>query len=209
MQWSVINEGINAIIIDGFYTNEQLKEIHQELSWLNKPSIMMPPEKLSSAKVEETYQTSKRGIFLEEVFNNWRHSALISHLINNLNKEEVVTKLLEINPFYNFLYRCNKKTHLVSYYENSDYYKPHIDDALFTILNYFHSEPRKYSGGEIILKSSNSSKEATIDPMNNRVIIIPSYIVHSVNEINFSGISGEGRYCCAQFLNFVDERTTK
>ena len=72
MEFNYIGDGIDAIVIDGLYTKEQLSEIMLELKWLTKPSIMLPPEKLSSATTSTgQLLTSKKGVFLESVFANW------------------------------------------------------------------------------------------------------------------------------------------
>jgi len=42
---------------------------------------MQDETKLSAAQVDGVIQTSKRGVFLEEVFVNRKHTALIYNLI--------------------------------------------------------------------------------------------------------------------------------
>lgn len=209
MEFNYIAEGIDAVVIDDFYSTEQMVDIWKELTWLTKPSIMQDQSTLSSAQLEGVIQTSKRGIFLEEAFVNWKHSALISNLIYNMSEKEFQDKIFELNPLYKILYGCNFRTHLLSYYENSDYYKPHTDSAVFTILSYFTKEPKNFSGGEIILTSTNGERHATVEVKNNRVVIIASCTKHSVNPIisNMTNtLSGNGRYCCSAFLSVKDER---
>jgi hypothetical protein len=209
MDFTYIADGIDAVVIDNFYTEEQLKEIHTELGWLTKKSIMTNETKLSAAEVDGVIQTSKSGIFLEEVFKNWRHSALVSNLMYNMDGDTFRNKLLEFNTLYKTLFHCNARTHLLSYYENADYYKPHTDVAFFTILNYFNKEPKQFSGGEIVLKSCNSKKEATVEIRDNRVIIIASCTLHEVKPISSdmeNTLSGNGRYCNSAFLTIVDQR---
>ncbi len=207
MQFNYIQDGIDALVVDGFYSEDQLKEINIELQWLTKSSILTDESKLASAVVDGQVQTSKTGVFLEDVFKNWRHSALISHLMKNIGSEPFVSKLLEINPLYKTLLYCNSRSHLLSYYENSDYYKPHTDMAVYTILSYFTKEPKQFTGGEIVLKSNNSTKEATIEVTNNRVVIIASCTLHEVKPIVSSmnnTLSGNGRYCNSAFLTVSD-----
>jgi hypothetical protein len=168
---------------------------------------MTDETKLASAVDNGIIQTSKNGIFLENVFNNWRHSALISYLIFNTNEEQFKNKMLGFNPLFRTMFHCNSRSHLLSYYENSDYYKPHTDIAVFTILNYFTKEPKQFSGGEIVLKSYESNKEATIEIMDNRTVIITSCTTHEVKPIVSSmqnTLSGNGRYCNSAFLNIMD-----
>jgi len=206
MEFNFIEDGIDAVVIDNFYTEQQLKEIMIELKWLTKPSIMVSEENLSSARNETSneFLTSKKGIFLEEVFVNWRHSALIKYPMDNFTKDNVKNKLLEFNSLFKLFYNVDSRSHLLSYYENSDFYKPHTDTTVFTVLNYFFNEPRKFTGGELKLYGFNNKKEADIELRNNRVVIIAGNTFHEVKEIKSNldnSFSGDGRYCNAIFLN--------
>ena len=122
---------------------------------------------------------------------------------------ELKDKLLGYNTMFKSLFDCNTRCHLVSYYENSQYYKPHKDAFYFTILNYFFVEPKQFDGGELVVYSCNSTKEATIEPKHNRTVIIQSSTLHQANEIKSKldqKLSGQGRYCNAIFLSITDPR---
>ena len=137
MEFTYIADGIDAIVIDNFYTEEQLKEIMLELKWLTKKSIMKDETNLKAAETETgEILTSKNGIFLEEVFKNYKHSALIYHGLTQTKSELFRNSLLSYNTMFKSLFECNARCHLISYYENSQYYKPHKDGFFFTILNY-------------------------------------------------------------------------
>lgn len=211
MEFTFIEDGIDAVVIDNFYSDSQLEDINKELCWMTKPSIMTGPENLATATDEKGGMlSSKKGIFLEEVFKNWRHSSLISYPWENLNKKEVVENILSFNGLYKSLYRCNSRSHLLSYYENSDYYKPHFDVSFFTFLSYFHKEPKCFDGGEIRLSSYDNSKFATVEIKNNRVVLISSSTLHEVLPIKSKNnttntLSGNGRYCCSVFLTISDQ----
>lgn len=209
MEFNFIEDGIDAVVIDNFYTEDQLKEIMIELSWLTKQSVMTNETQLKAAQKDGEILTSKNGIFLEEVFKNWEHSALISHGMTQTNSSEFKDKLLQFNTMFKSLFDCNSRCHLVSYYENSQYYKPHKDAFFFTILNYFFIEPKQFDGGELVVYSCNSTKEATIEPKNNRAVVILSSTMHQAKEIKSSvdkKLSGTGRYCNAIFLSITDPR---
>jgi hypothetical protein len=210
MEFNYIADGIDAVVIDNFYTEEQLKEIMIELKWLTRPSVLVDETKLVSAQNNGgEVLTSKNGVFLEDVFVNWKHSALISHSMTQTSNKEFVDGLFNCNTLFKSLISCNSRSHLLSYYENSNYYKPHKDGFFFTILNYFNTEPKQFDGGEITLYSCNSVKIATVEPKNNRSIVIASSTLHEVKEIKSSlnnSFSGHGRYCNAIFLTYVDPR---
>lgn len=208
MVFSYISEGIDAVIIDEFYSEDQLKEIMLELKWLTKPSIMSNDKGIGAARDLNTNEllTSKNGIFLEDVFKDWKHSAIISHTMRNTQETEFINKLISYNPLFKSIAQCDSRCHLISYYENSDYYKQHVDSFFFTFLSYFNTEPKQFEGGEIILSSCNSNKTASVEPRNNRIIIIASATPHEVNEIKSklnNTLSGNGRYCVASFLSVM------
>jgi hypothetical protein len=211
MEFSYIADGIDAVVIDNFYTEEQLKEIMLELKWLTKSSVMLDETKLKAAEVNGEILTTKTGVFLESVFLNWKHSALISHGMTQISSQGFKDKLLEYNTMFKSLFQCNSRSHLVSYYENSQYYKPHRDGFFFTVLNYFFIEPKQFEGGELVVYSCNSKKEATIEPKHNRTVVILSSTLHEAKEIksNFDQkLTGNGRYCNAIFLSVTDPENT-
>jgi len=209
MEFTYIADGIDAVVIDNFYTEEQLKEIMIELKWLTKNSILKDERHLESAELSGKLQTHKHGIFLETVFANWEHSALISHGMTQLKTEEVHKNILGFNALFKTLYHCDARNHLLSYYENSGYYKSHKDHSFFTILNWFNIEPKQFEGGDMILTSFDGTKHANIEYRNNRVLILAGCTPHEVTEIKSkleNKFSGSGRYCNAAFLGLRAER---
>ncbi len=208
MEFTFLNE-FDAVVIDNFYTEDQLKELNLELEFLTKPSIMTNNHDSLKSAIDEDgkYRASKNGVWVDGVFREWKHSSLISCLIKNTNSEEVKSTLLKNNSLYRILYHCDRRNHLLSYYENSDFYKSHTDQAVFTILNYFCKEPKSFKGGNIKLYSLDNSKKVDVEVRNNRVVIIPSCVIHEVEEIVMQSkeLTGNGRYCCAAFLTISDE----
>ncbi len=208
-QISFIDNGIDAIIIDDFYTEEQLHEIETELKFLTTPSLMFEDrdELEAAVDLEGKFITNKAGVWVDKVYADWRSSHMIRHLINNLNDESLKHAAISHNSLYKLLWYCDKRGHLLSYYENTGYYSKHTDGAVFTVLSYFHKEPKLFSGGDITLHSVDNSKKATIETKNGRVIIIPSCVTHEVSAVNITTkkFSGDGRYCFSAFLNISDQ----
>jgi len=204
MEINYIGDGIDAVVIDNFYSEEQLKEIMFELKWLTKKSVLVGADKTAVAENEHGALANKTGIFLEKVFINASHSALITHPMTNLLKPEVRNKIESFNSLYRILYSCNTRTHLLSYYEEDGYYQPHWDSSVFTMLNWFNTEPKNFAGGNNILFSSNSDKQAEVEFRNNRVVIIPGCCFHEVKPIAMNSkepqYSGNGRYCNSMFM---------
>ena len=209
MKFTYVDNGIDAVIVDDFYTKNQLMDIHKELKLLTNSKIFLDETRLDTATHNGKLIASKHGIFLEQFFKDWRKSHLITHGITQTTSNEFRKGLYKCNTMYISLFLCNVRSHLLSYYENSDYYDTHTDSFFFTILNYFNVEPKQFSGGEVILMSCNSNKKSTIEPINNRIIVIPSCTPHKVKKIKFSSsnaFSGNGRYCNAMFLTHLDPK---
>ena len=209
MDIQFIDEGIDAIVVDNFYTEEQLKENWDEIKFLTNPNIMFEDKDELEAAVdlEGNFITNKAGVWADKVYTNWRSSSLIRNVIQNLNDEKLKSALLQHNPLHKILWYCDKRGHLLSYYENTGYYSKHTDGGVYTVLSYFHKEPKLFTGGDIILHSYDSSKKASVQTKNNRVVIIPSCVVHEVTPINITTkkFSGDGRYCLSAFLNISDK----
>ena len=93
----------------------QLKEIMTELKWLTKESVLVGEKQLDTAENEYGALASKSGVFLESVFNNWRHSALISSSVHQMNSKEFHNGLMSHNELYKTLFYCNHRSHLLSY----------------------------------------------------------------------------------------------
>ena len=68
MEFQYIADGIDAVVIDNFYTEEQLKQIMLELKWLTRPQILLKEDAINSAENEYGSAAKKSGIFLENVF---------------------------------------------------------------------------------------------------------------------------------------------
>jgi len=207
--FNYLDDGINAVIIDNFYTEFQLNEIMKELLWITKPSILLTQENLGAATSNLTgeYQANKQGVWLEDVFVNWRHSALMRYCFENFQDDFIKNKLLSYNPLMKLMYSCNRRSHLLSYYENAGFYKPHIDSSVFTLLNYFNTEPKKYEGGDLNLYSFDDRLKRSVSCKTNRVVIITGNTKHEVTDIiaKEKDIFTNGRYCNAVFLNIISD----
>ncbi len=208
MEITFIDDGIDAVVIDNFYTKDQLQEISNELKFLTNSNIMFEDrdELEAAVDLEGKFITNKAGVWVDKVYSDWKLSHLIRNIINNLNNDDMKQKMIQHNSLYKILWYCDKRGHLLSYYENTGYYSKHRDGAVFTVLSYFHDDPKKFTGGDVTLHSVDGAKKATIETKNNRVIIIPSCVMHEVSAVNITTkkFSGEGRYCFSAFLNISD-----
>lgn len=200
MQFNYIAHGIDAIVIDDFYSPSQLTDIFKELGELtNEKTMVADKDKLEAAvDIDGNFVTTKYGAWVNDVT-----CSFVKYPMENFTKQEVFDKIVGFNSMYRILFHMNRRSHLVSYYENAGYYSKHVDASAFTILSYFHKEPKQFKGGDIILHSSNFDKKVTIETRNNRVVILPSCTVHEVTPIEMTSkiLDGTGRYCCSIFAS--------
>ena len=196
----------NYLVIDDFLKNDELKNVWLELDFLTNKSIMLPPEKYNSARDKLTNVILKKNnvIFLDDIYQNRETSNILTNF-RKLYSKEVVDIIEDLpNEFKYFKFVGHDRT-FISYYEDSDYYKPHVDQAVLTCLYWCNKSPKSFEGGNLTI----GDEQTQIEYKNNRLIIFPSYNIHSVDAIKMGKenvpFSGLGRYTITKFL-FVNPK---
>lgn len=198
MQFTYIADGIDAVVIDDFYSDSELDVLFKRLEHLT-PTMLADKDKLEAAvDLDGNFITTKYGIWVNDI-----EDPFVQIPFQKFCSKEIVDKFISYNSLYRMLFYMNRRSTLISYYENAGYYSKHVDSSVFTILNYFHKDPKQFNGGEIILHSHDMSKKVTVEPRNNRVIVIPSCTLHEVNQVSMTSkqLDGTGRYCCSIFAS--------
>jgi hypothetical protein len=194
--------GPSIAIIEDFYDERELGLIWKELDYLNSKGRYLNPEKTGAARDPKgNIVKSNKGLFLDEYYSNRNFSNIL-----NINRKiwQGTEKFENENLNFRYLNSCTSDATLVSYYENNDYYKKHKDTSVYTVLSYFHKEPKKFSGGNLKLLDY----DIDIKVKNNMIIYIPSILWHEVTPIVMEQEflnKGYGRYCMAQFLFIGNE----
>jgi Rps23 Pro-64 3,4-dihydroxylase Tpa1-like proline 4-hydroxylase len=185
------------------YNESELKLIWQELDFLNYPEKLKIPEKTGTAFNEENIPLkSNKGLFLDTIYPEREISNILT-----LNSKSFDSKIVDAFSELSFGYQSIKQTNddstLISYYENADYYKPHEDIAMYTAVTWFFKEPKAFIGGDFYFSDYN----VKIEVQNNMMILFPSFVKHSVDEITLKdkSLSGYGRYAMTQFLYITNE----
>ena len=202
-----LESGIPVKIIDNFYTDDELKLIWEELDFFTYSDKLQPPEGTATAQNPDgTSRKQNRSLFLDTVWSNQRNLSNILKVNRKIFENEMA--LIKDSPswfFKNLL--CDRDTTLISYYENTDHYKPHRDAVNVTVLTWFFKEPKRFSGGDLILYSADENSERrVIEVCNNRVVIFPGSTLHEVSKISIDPMYQNqklGRYCMSQFLSFT------
>jgi Rps23 Pro-64 3,4-dihydroxylase Tpa1-like proline 4-hydroxylase len=201
MDFTFVADGINAVVIDNFYTSDEEALV---LSDCMSVLPQMMDESHTSGALDSNGSVIKKnhGAFIKST-----GSALESLSKNKIFSIEVRDRMLIANSLYKILFGLNRVETLLSYYSDGDYYNNHIDDSIFTAVVYLYKQPKKFSGGEIVLQSYIQGTAATIDCLHNRAIIFPSVTPHSVKPIKLLNDSGsDGRFCISHFINYEDVR---
>ena len=82
---------------------------------------------------------------------------------------------------------------------HQDYMRSVFGDRLLGCLYYFHSQPKKFAGGEFVLYQD--GQKFTIEPESGSLIIFPAHLEHEVQEISVPSTRFEdGRFVLAGFL---------
>ena len=197
------HKDIPAVVVDDWYTSEELNLIWKQLNFFTQKNMMERAEVSGSvARKPETNEAKGRNarIWLDNYFTqegsmfNIISNSLTSKLTHDFNN--LVSSCSE--QFTNFV-TTNTNTNFVSYYENNDEYDYHFDTSMFSMLIWLYKIPKKFKGGEFSFKKENRK----IELKNNRMILFPSYLEHKVTKLNMKN-SGDnnGRYTITHFFNY-------
>ena len=197
------HKDIPAVVVDDWYTSEELNLIWKQLNFFTQKNMMERAEVSGAvARKPETNEAKGRNarIWLDNYFTqegsmfNIISNSLASKLPHDFNN--LVLSCSE--QFTNFG-TTNTNTNFVSYYENNDEYDYHFDTSMFSMLIWLYKTPKKFKGGEFSFKKENRK----IELKNNRMILFPSYLEHKVTKLNMKN-SGDnnGRYTITHFFNY-------
>ena len=204
--------GFPYIIIDNFYSKEEEDLVWDEIKFLSGNNKLFASETtggaIESGSSGNLQLKKNKGIFLHECYN----SQSISNILEFNKKFRDITythdhwyfEPLCSNEYKGKVRTCNigKDGALLSYYENSDYYKTHLDVGYVTTLIWIYREPKKFEGGELFFPKFNK----TIELKNNRVIIFPSVAAHEVKGVKMNEEDmnkGLGRYVITNFTRDI------
>ena len=187
-------------IKDNFFSDEDESLIWNGLDKIHELDLFLPPEKTGGAFIDDDQLLKKNdGYFLipEHI-----PDTKIKCLYDTLYKvfQGTTYEYAATNVWTQSILNTTRTSFLVSYYEDGDYYNPHKDTSMFTVLIWFYKEPKKFSGGNLFLHDL----EHEVEVKNNRLIIIPGRALHSVSPVLLSEENQNqrnGRYCLSLFLN--------
>ena len=187
------------IIGTNFFSLDELQDIWEELKFLSKPDKLFLPGVHHGAGGPNGL-TGSRALCLEEAYRIPEISNILQIYKTTLN-DEVILSVSNQWPSYLRLGFIDEVITKVRYYYNGDKYGPHTDFRQdFLLFTYFHTEPKKFTGGEIYFPEY----DYIFNCNNNSLIIFPGYIQHEVKEVSINNDdywNCNGRYCISQFLS--------
>lgn len=189
--------------IENMYSEEELKLIWQELEFLNQLDKLENPEKTGTASINGEILKKNSGLYLDDLYKS-RNISNILTVNKNLMSLHILDTFSSLCFLYENIKHTNDDTTLISYYDNGGYYRSHQDSALYTAITWFFKEPKKFNGGDFYF----SDYDHKIELKNNKTILFPSVITHSVNEIIMNNKDdvgrGYGRYSMSQFFHLLN-----
>lgn len=187
------------IIGKNFFSECELSDIWEELTFLSKPDKLFPPGVHHGAGGPNGL-TRSRAVCLEESYRIHELSNILK-VYKKILKDPNISIVTDQWPSYLRLKYIQRIVTKVRYYHNGDKYENHCDwKNDFLLFSYFHQEPKRFSGGEVYF----TEYDYTFECNNNTVIIFPGYIQHEVKEISIPDDeywNMNGRYCISQFLS--------
>lgn len=197
-------KNLPVAVIDDFYDQEAVKKIWQEILFLSSGDKMNDPSATGSAidyddDNQPVFLKKNKGLFLDEIYMD-RNVSDILRENRKIFQTQIHDHLINYNPIFRYLTGANKDYTLLSYYEDSDYYSPHVDDATMTVISWFYSQPKKFTGGSLIFEDN-----ITVDCTYNRTVVFPSILKHAVEPVNLENQyknQNYGRYTLTQLCTY-------
>lgn len=189
------------IVIKDFMEPRQYKEVWDELVFL-RLRMRGPESTGASSNKQNPSDYNKRGvgIFLEEIYRDNGFSSIAFHTRRFFRDKELTDRIKgrESKYFCDWDPENMQDSIIAQYYDDSDYYKPHTDKCLFSIITVLHQTPKMFAGGRLKFPEF----DYALDIEDNTSIIFPSTILHEVEQLSIKK-SGQllGRFSVTNFVS--------
>jgi Rps23 Pro-64 3,4-dihydroxylase Tpa1-like proline 4-hydroxylase len=188
-----------VVVIDDFYDEQEMSCIWLELNFLTSASKLLPPKETSGAVDNQNNQLkSNHGVFLDDVYQDRKFSDILT-LNRKMFLPDINNSLKSVSPEFKYIDNINYDVTLLSYYEDSDFYKGHRDKSVLSYIYWCNKEPKQFTGGDLHFEELNT----TVAYKNNRLVIFPSHYIHVVSNIKMEQTDNKfstfGRYSLSTF----------
>ena len=196
LQCDVFNTPFPHLIIKNFYNEKELELIWEELNFYTKPDKLLEAKDFGGI----ADRTNSHAIVLDEIYNSNRKLSNILTVNRKIFNSGILDVFSDIHDCCCIAKKANWDCTKVRYYHNGEYYEPHTDAPFqFLAFSYFHKEPKRFSGGELLFPKFNYQFPCD----NNSIIIFPGWVEHGVQEVkidNSDYYDGWGRYAITHFF---------
>lgn len=183
-----IVSGMPVIVINNFYSDEEVLKIKNEIKYLEKYGIFKNPTEIGgpgSAYRNGVILKKATGVHLDSIYEDRNQSDILE-----INRKLFRMKLEQYHPIFRYVSKSNHDSTKIHYYSDGDYYKNHTDDSVITSITWFYEVPKSFTGGDLILEN-----RLHVPCLNNSMVVFPSIMYHEVTPVK-----GIGRYSMSQFL---------
>jgi hypothetical protein len=186
-------DNFQYVVIDDFYTPDELKLIKEELQELLPFAV---DEKHAGAAKDLNGNLLKNalGLFLDSHYNSNRLKSNILNLNRKIFLDEVVDGCQKLNPSFSYIRYVDCDYTLINYYKNNEQYKPHRDKSVLTLITFFSLGT--FKKGQFTFPEY----DIEIESKENRVVIFPGCIEHA--SLPIESEENNYRISMAQFLYY-------
>ena len=188
---------------DNFFSEDEIGVMKKECDKIRVLNLFS--NDTGSAKADGVIQSKNDSVFLEKLYNaEIRLSDTINVTRIRLFDPKFQKYLVDIHPYFitlTNLHISNGATTLLSYYDDSQYYKPHRDLSFVTVITWFYENPKAFEGGDFIIEN-----DIKIECKHGRTVFMPSYLLHEVTPVTMPEDKqgkGLGRYSISNFMQRV------
>jgi Rps23 Pro-64 3,4-dihydroxylase Tpa1-like proline 4-hydroxylase len=199
MRCEFLNEPFQHIIIHDFFTDNELSSVWKEINELQDSNQLKSEAETHSASDSSGYLKKNTGLFLHPHYNPDYSKSAILNSYKKIFDPNLVNIMSSNHWIYNYIKFSTRDHVLLSYYEDGGYYKPHVDQCSISMICNLFKEPKMFSGGDLCF---DEFENYTIPLENNRALIFPSILRHSVPTITMHDNSPprSGRYAISNFI---------
>ena len=199
------------IVIDNWYLPNEVENVWKELDYYSTQKETGKIERAETTTVAKDDTGNPRSNAYRFYIENYYAKREVSPILNYTDKfrlREFHNLMSYCPPFSRSFFSSNYDTSLISYYEESDHYKPHHDTFHWTALVWMAREPICFKGGDLIFPEFDTE----IKFKNNRLVMFPSCYLHAVPAVKFKRQpekSGMGRYTITTFFGHTGNTITE
>lgn len=167
------------LIIDNAFSQEEYREICDDIEILLENTTLTVHDELLTANVDGKYFSKRKGLKLDSIFKyNREKFSYFKYYLNPISK--ILSELDKLPYAFKWLENTNKDTSILGVYGDGDSYDLHRDLATFTLV-FFIQQNKKFEGGDLFFEKP----DVKALHKSNRIVIFPSWMRHGVTEVRY------------------------